>query len=132
MPSCRRYRVTHHLGVECCTPGVAITHEQLDACAVSEFWSAGAPGLGMEAASWIHEKETAAPAVDNVAVEVEQDPDSPVYPLHVRVIRDLGLTLGEVWWLVDHAAMCAGEPVRVLPRRVPAQRHRPPHPTSGS
>jgi len=26
--------------------------------------------------------------------------------VHVRLIRDLGLTIGEVWWLEDVAAEC--------------------------
>lgn len=127
------------LGVDRCQPGVPITSAQLDECAAkqgvevrtgdilllrtghvpwfysladkSEFWAAGAPGLGMETATWLHEKEIAALAVDNIAVEVEphEDPQAPVYPLHVRLIRDLGLTLGEVWWLEDLAEACQEE-----------------------
>jgi len=48
-------------------------------------------------------------AMDNIAVEVEpfEEPYEHVYPLHARLIRDLGLTLGEVWWLEDLADTCA-------------------------
>ncbi len=75
----------------------------------AEFWSAGAPGLGAETIDWIHEREIAALAVDNVAVEVEphEDPEAILYPLHIRLIRDLGLTLGEVWWLEELSTECA-------------------------
>ncbi len=126
-----------YLGVERCEPGVPITAAQLDGCAQaqgvevrtgdiltirtghvpwfysltdkSEFWGAGAPGLGADTVAWIHEKEIAALAVDNVAVEVEPAEEGGVYPLHARLIRDLGLTLGEIWWLEELAAECARE-----------------------
>lgn len=77
----------------------------------SEFWSAGAPGLSITTVDWLHEKEIAAVAMDNVAIEVEpsEEPSDRIYPLHVRLIRDLGLTLGEVWWLEDLAAECEKE-----------------------
>jgi kynurenine formamidase len=83
---------------------------ELDAETKSEFWKA-APGLSMHAADWLYEHEVAALAVDNGAVEVEpfEDPYTTEYPLHVRLIRDLGLTLGEVWWLDDLAAACRAE-----------------------
>jgi hypothetical protein len=46
-----------------------------------------------------------------VAVEVEpfEEPYEHVYPVHARLIRDLGLTLGEVWWLEDLAQACQEE-----------------------
>lgn len=127
--------VRHH-GVDRLEPGKPITTDDLQACAdaqgvsvesgdilllrtghvpwfysladKSEFWAAGAPGLGADTIDWIHQSEIAALAVDNVAVEVEphEEPDSVLYPLHIRLIRDLGLTLGEVWWLEDLAAEC--------------------------
>ncbi|MEV5843584.1 cyclase family protein [Streptomyces sp. NPDC051985] len=129
--------VAGHLRAERCAPGVPITADLLDACAQAqgveigtgdillvrtghvpwyyaladkqEFWSTGAPGLALDTVEWIHQHEIAALAVDNVAVEVEpsEDPERPYYPLHVRLIRDLGLTLGEVWWLEELAAECA-------------------------
>ncbi|MEV5829668.1 cyclase family protein [Spirillospora sp. NPDC052242] len=129
--------LARHQGVERLPGGHAITSAQLDACAdaqgvrigtgdmlllrtghvpwyyrladKSEFWAGGAPGLSMETVGWIHEREIAALAVDNIAVEVEpfEEPYEHVYPLHARLIRDLGLTLGEVWWLDDLAEACA-------------------------
>lgn len=128
--------IPRHLGVERAEPGVPITSDVLDACAQaqgveiqrgdillirtghvpwfysledkSEFWEAGAPGLSINIPDWIHQKEIAALAMDNIAVEVEpsEEPHERVYPLHVKLIRDLGLTIGEVWWLEDLAAEC--------------------------
>ena len=47
----------------------------------------------------------------NIAIEVEpfEEPYEHVYPLHARLIRDLGLTLGEVWWLEELADACAAD-----------------------
>ena len=64
--------------------------------------------------------------MDNIAVEVEpaENPESQLYPVHVRLIRDLGLTIGEVWWLEDVATECIAEdrwgvlPVRSSDERV--------------
>jgi len=126
-------------GVERLAPGTAIRSADLDACAGAQgveirtgdillvrtghvpwyytledklaFWRDGAPGLSVETAAWIHAKEIAALAVDNIAVEVEpfEEPYEHVYPLHSRLIRDLGLTIGEVFWLDDLAKACEDE-----------------------
>lgn len=128
-----------HRQVDRLEPGRPITSDELDACArhqdvevrtgdillirtghvpwfysltdKSEFWSAGAPGLSITTVDWLHTKEIAALAMDNIAIEVEpfEEPAEHVYPLHARLIRDLGLTLGEVWWLEELAEVCAGE-----------------------
>jgi kynurenine formamidase len=128
-----------HLGVDRLQQGHGITSAELDACAAAQgvevrtgdlllirtghvpwfyeladkstFWNGGAPGLSIETVEWVHTREIAALAMDNVAIEVEpfEEPYEHVYPLHSRLIRDLGLTLGEVWWLEDLAAACAEE-----------------------
>lgn len=73
------------------------------------FWQDGAPGLDLSTAEWAHGYDIGAIAVDNLAVEVEPVPGDHPYPLHVRLIRDLGLTLGEMWWLEDLADACAAD-----------------------
>jgi kynurenine formamidase len=77
----------------------------------NEFWKA-APGLGEATVTWLHQRQVAAVAVDNVTVEV-QPPEAPgaVLPLHGALIRDLGLTLGEMFHLEDLAADCAADGV---------------------
>ena len=48
--------------------------------------------------------------MDNVAVEVKPAEDGKtMLPLHPVLIRDLGLTIGELFWLEDLAAACAAE-----------------------
>jgi kynurenine formamidase len=131
--------LARHQGVERLLPGHAITADELDACAASqgleirsgdmlllrtghvawyyqladkrEFWRDGAPGLGKTTVEWAHRNELAALAVDNVGVEVEpfEEPYDVIYPLHVRFIRDLGLILGELFWLEELAEACAAD-----------------------
>ena len=128
-----------HQGVARLMPGHAITPAELDDCAAAqgvailpgdilsirsghvpyyytlpdkrEFFSDGAPGLSISTAEWLHDRRVAAVAVDNIAVEVqpfEQPCDRP-FPLHGRLIRDLGMSLGEIWWLEDLAEACRQE-----------------------
>lgn len=126
-------------GVERLQGGYGITPEDLDGCAAAqgvdvgegdmlllrtghvpwfyslsdknEFWTAGAPGITNAVVDWLAEKDVAVLATDNIAVEVEPHEEGweHVYPIHARLIRDLGLTLGEVWWLEDLADACASD-----------------------
>lgn len=77
----------------------------------SEYWTGAHPGLSAadEVVEWIHGKEVAAIAMDNRTFEVTpfEVPGTVTYPLHSRLIRDLGLTIGELWWLEDLAETCA-------------------------
>jgi kynurenine formamidase len=73
----------------------------------AEFWAAGAPGIGADVVNWLHQTEVAALAADNATVEVVPSETGEVHPLHPRLIRDLGLTIGELWWLDDLADACA-------------------------
>jgi kynurenine formamidase len=75
----------------------------------SEFWRAGSPGMSMEVVAWLHRSEVAALAMDNVGIEVapHEDPSAGPYPMHSRLLRDLGLTIGELWGLEDLAGACA-------------------------
>ncbi|HEU5348568.1 MAG TPA: hypothetical protein VFU63_08135 [Ktedonobacterales bacterium] len=59
----------------------------------------------------IYQHEIAAVAADNIAVEVVpfEEPYEVGYPLHTRLIRDLGLTIGELWWFEELATACAAE-----------------------
>lgn len=118
------------------TPGHAISVEELDGCARRQgvrigtgdlllirtgelawyssltdkapYWTGVHAGLSIATVDWIHEREVAAIAIDNRTFEVTpfEEPYDVTYPLHSRVIRDLGLTIGELWWLEDLAATC--------------------------
>ncbi|MEU4160851.1 cyclase family protein [Actinoplanes sp. NPDC026670] len=65
-------------------------------------------GLGLDTLRWLRERDVAAVALDNWAVEVYPSPISGAYaPFHQVAIRDLGLTLGEMFDFEDLAADCA-------------------------
>ena len=87
-----------------------------------EFWR-GAPGLGHSTIDWLHRHEVAAVALDTAAVEVQPAEDGNGLPLHGALLRDLGLTLGELFDLEALADDCAmdgvyeflfvGQPLRI-------------------
>lgn len=72
------------------------------------YWSGEHAGLSITTVDWIHRNELAAIGVDNRTFEVTPfEPGANVtYPLHARLIHDLGLTIGELWWLDDLADAC--------------------------
>jgi kynurenine formamidase len=70
------------------------------------------PGLGVACVEWLHEREIAALASDTNMVEVWPPEDPAVlFPLHALCIRDMGLTLGEMFDLEALAADCARDGV---------------------
>jgi kynurenine formamidase len=70
------------------------------------------PGLGVACAEWLHTRRVAALATDTNAVEVIpfEDPKTPL-PLHLLCLRDMGLTLGEMFDLDALAEDCAADGV---------------------
>ena len=70
------------------------------------------PGLGIDSVEWLYAREAAALATDTNAVEVIpfEDPSTPL-PVHLLCIRDMGLTLGEMFDLETLAADCAQDGV---------------------
>lgn len=70
------------------------------------------PGLGMACAEWLHAHEVAAVAADTNSVEVIpfEDPQMPL-PIHLICLRDMGLTLGEMFDLDALADDCAADGV---------------------
>ena len=70
------------------------------------------PGLGVACAAWLHGREVAAVASDTNSVEVIpfEDPTTPL-PLHLLCLRDIGLTLGEMFVLDALADDCAADGV---------------------
>jgi len=70
------------------------------------------PGLGLASVEWLHRKQVAAVAADTMAIEVIpfEDPKL-VLPFHMVAIRDMGLTLGEMFDLDELAEDCAKDGV---------------------
>jgi kynurenine formamidase len=68
------------------------------------------PGLSVHTAPWLHAREVAAIAADNYAVEVRPS-ELPGFrvPFHICAIPNMGLTLGEIFFLDELAADCAAD-----------------------
>lgn len=73
------------------------------------YWEEPQVGLASDVVPWIKEKQIAAIAADNVAFERMPNEDDPsqVAPLHGNLLRDMGVYIGEIWWLEELAADCA-------------------------
>ena len=73
------------------------------------------PGLGIASVEWLHAREVAAVASDTNMVEVFPLEDPAVMlPLHALCIRDMGLTLGEMFDLEALAEDCARDGVWIF------------------
>ncbi|OBH40548.1 cyclase family protein [Mycobacterium mantenii] len=69
-------------------------------------------GLHWRCASWLHDREVAAVASDNLQVEdLVPDVEGAFLPLHLLCLRDMGLMLGEYWDLTALADDCAADGV---------------------
>jgi kynurenine formamidase len=68
------------------------------------------PGVSVHTAPWMHAREIAAVASDNYAVEVRPSELPPFRsPFHICAIPNMGLTLGEIFFLEELAADCAAD-----------------------
>jgi kynurenine formamidase len=130
--------VARYKKVELLQPGYAITAEDLEACAAAErvevrsgdillvrtghmskylkkgswdyFDLDESPGVSVFTAPWLHARQIAAIASDNYAVEVRPSELPPFRsPFHIAAIPNMGLTLGEIFYLDELAADCAAD-----------------------
>ena len=78
----------------------------------AQEFMAGEPGLGQDCCEWLHEREIAAVCSDNWAIEVlPGEVADVVLNVHMVLIRDMGLTLGEILDFEELAADCAADGV---------------------
>lgn len=130
--------VVRHRGQELCLePEGPVTPEELDEIVESAgirvasgdivlihtgWWSefrrtgdraAPVAGLSWRCAEWLHERQAAAVACDNWAVEHLGSPevDGIFLPFHLLCLRDMGMMLGEFWDVSKLAADCANDGV---------------------
>jgi kynurenine formamidase len=130
--------VARHKGVRALEPGYAITVADLEATAaaakvevrrgdillvrtghMSRYLDKGdwkyfdldpSPGVSVHTAPWLHGKQIAAIASDNYAVEVRPSEIAGFRnPFHVVAIPNMGLTLGEIFYLEELAEDCAAD-----------------------
>ena len=81
---------------------------------------AGEPGLGLACCEWLHGREVAVVASDNWAIEVlPGEADTELLPVHMVLIRDMGMTLGEILDLDELAADCEADGVWEFPLTAP-------------
>lgn len=70
------------------------------------YWN-GEPGLDLACAQWLYERDIAAVASDNWGIEAMPANDETfAMPVHCVLIRDMGMTLGEVFLLDGLADAC--------------------------
>jgi len=74
-----------------------------------DSFMAGEPGLTVDCAVWLADRDVAAVCSDNWAVEVHPAGGGELLPFHLVAIRDMGLTLGEMFDLEALSAACADE-----------------------
>lgn len=79
------------------------------ATAGSEAFFRSEPGIGMDAAAWLAERDVVAIGADNYAVEVIPTQDGRAAPVHRFLIRDCGIYLMELFDLEELAAAQAYE-----------------------
>jgi kynurenine formamidase len=130
--------VARHKGVRALEPGYAITVADLEATAAAQkvavqrgdillirtghmsryldrkdwrhFDLDDFPGVSAHTAPWLHAREIAAIASDNYAVEVRPSEIAGFRnPFHVLAIPNMGLTLGEIFYLEELATDCAAD-----------------------
>ncbi len=126
--------VAAHVGVDWLPAGYVIMPEQLDEIAAAEgvevrpgdivlirtgwrrkfveesdgrTFLSEEPGIGLECCEWLREHDVAAVASDNWALEaVPFQTDDEVFPVHMVLIRDIGIMIGEMFDLEEIAADC--------------------------
>lgn len=65
------------------------------------------PGLSQQCCAWLHDRHVAAVASDNYAIEVIPAEDHrATLPVHCILIRDMGMTLGELFDLEELTRDC--------------------------
>lgn len=73
---------------------------------------AGEPGLTLACCQWLADKEVAAVCSDNWAIEVlPGEIETELLPVHMVLIRDMGMTLGEILDFEELADDCAADGV---------------------
>lgn len=87
---------------------------------------AGEPGLGLACCEWLHQRDVAVVASDNWAIEaLPGEIDTHSLPVHMVLIRDMGMTLGEYSTSTNSAAHCEADGVLLeSPHRPTDQVHR--------
>jgi len=85
----------------------AVPHFYASGPQVRQNWQSKQTGITKSVIPWIKEMEISAIAADNLGIEQSPNPDGQDWSLHGNILRDLGVFIGEIWWLEELAADCA-------------------------
>lgn len=93
------------------TGHLAAWYAAADGDPMRQTWGSHAPGISRTAIAWLHRLDIAALATDTQGVEVAPNelPIERPQPLHHAALVDLGLPLGELWWMEALADDCAAD-----------------------
>ena len=81
-----------------------------DAGTWGDYAGGPAPGLALDTATWIFDREVAAVACDTWGLEVQPNETPDVFqPLHIILIVHMGLLVGEIFDLEALADDCAAD-----------------------
>ena len=79
-----------------------------DPIAKTQFMLGPQTGIGADVVEWVDKMEIVGIAADNIALEVLPNPNpEDTLSIHGSLLRDLGVYIGEIWWLEELAADCA-------------------------
>lgn len=83
-------------------------YELKDPASKLEFITGPQAGINIDVVDWVAEAKVAAIAADNIALEVLPNPEpEKTFSIHGALLKDLGVYIGEIWWLEELAAACA-------------------------
>jgi kynurenine formamidase len=73
-----------------------------------QFIAAPQAGIDLDVVDWAAEAKVSGLAADNIALEVIPNPKpEKTFSVHGALLKDLGIYIGEIWWLEELAADCA-------------------------
>jgi kynurenine formamidase len=73
-------------------------------------WMKGEPGIGLDCCEWLSKHQIASVCCDNIAVEaLPGEVEGEILPVHMVLLRDMGMTLGEILNFEELAADCASD-----------------------
>jgi len=83
-------------------------YELKDPMSKLKFIAGPQAGINIDVVDWIAAAKVAAVAADNIALEVTPNPQpEKTFSVHGALLKDLGVYIGEIWWLEELAAACA-------------------------